>query len=118
MNISPIGNNYQAFRGSVIVNNLKANKVEKFITDKSADKHLKESFDSIIGNRMFVMKSQSECLKNLKTCVNNFAEIIGNGFGKDLKYPAAKDISVMYSSGKDISNLNVTGYFSIIHSVK
>ncbi len=118
MNISPVGTNYQSFKGSIIVNNLKSNKIEKIVTDKKADKQLKETFDNIINNRMFVMKSQKECLANLKTCVNKFQEIIGGNFGKELKYPTTKDISVVYSSSKDISKLDVPSYFSIVHSTK
>ena len=118
MNISPVGTNYQSFKGSIIVNNLKSNKIEKIVTDKKADKQLKETFDNIINNRMFVMRSQKECLANLKNCVGKFGEILGKDLGKDLKYPATKDISVVYSSAKDISKLDVPGYFSVVHSVK
>lgn len=117
MNILPVNNN-QTFKGSIIVNNLKTNKVEKIITSRKADHQLKDTFDSILNNRMFVMKSQRECLTNLKNCVNKFSEIIGNNFGKDLKFPAAKDISVVYSFSKDISKLDVPGHFSIVHSTK
>lgn len=118
MNISPIGYNNQGFRGSLIVNNLKNNKVESFVTDKKMDKCIRESFNSIISNHMFVMRSQKECLANLKECVSKFSEILGKNIGKDLKYPSSKKISVMYSSGKDISKLDVPEHFSIIHSVK
>ena len=118
MNITPVGSNYQSFKGSVIINNLKKGKVEKLVTDKKMDKQLKESFDTIINDRMFVMRSQKECLANLKNCVGKFGEILGKDLGKDLKYPATKDISVVYSSAKDISKLDVPGYFSVVHSVK
>lgn len=118
MNIAPIGNNYQSFKGSIIVNNLKAGKVEKLVTNKKMDKQLKDTFNNIINDRMFVMKSQKECLTNLKSCVNKFQEIVGENFAKDFKYPVPKDISVLYSSNKDISKLDVPGYFSVIHSVK
>ncbi len=118
MYISPVGSNYQSFKGAVIVNNLKKGTVEKLITDKKMDKELKESFEDILNNRMFVMRSKKECLTNLKNCIGKFGEIVGKDLGKDLKYPATKDISVAYSSAKDISKLDVPGYFSVVHSVK
>ena len=118
MYISPVGTNYRPFKGSVIINNLKNGKVEKLVTNKKMDKQLKDSFDTILNDRLFVLRSQKECLKNLKNCVGQFGEILGKDFGKDLKYPATKDISVVYSSAKDISKLDVPGHFSIVHSTK
>lgn len=118
MQISPIRNDRQIFKGNLIVNNIKANTVEKIITDKKTDKQLKDGFNHIINSRMFVMKSQEECLSKLKECVNNFSNITGVNLGKNLKYPSKEEISVMYNSAKDISKLDVPGYFSIVHSVK
>lgn len=117
MNITPVCNN-GSFKGSIIFNNLKSGKVEKLATNKKMDMQIRDTFDNIINEQMFVMKSKNECLKNLKTCVKTFQEIIGDKVGKDFKYPAPKEISVLYSSNKDISKLDVPGYFSVIHSVK
>ena len=89
MNITPIGYNNQGFKGSLIVNNLKNKKIETFMTDKKMDKHIRESFNNIISEHMFVMRSQKECLTNLKECVSKFSEILGKNIGKDLKYPSS-----------------------------
>lgn len=118
MNILPVRNNSQNFRGSIVVNNLKNNKIEKIVTTGSMDKRLQEDFNHIIKDNLFIMQNSESCLENLKTCVKNFSEIVDNNFFKGLKFPSAKDFSVIYSSVNNISRLDVPEYFSIIHSVK
>ncbi len=115
MSIPAVQNNQTSFKGNVIIKNLKTKSVEKFITDTQTDKKIADSFEKVINDRIFTMRSSEDCLKRLKNYIDTFTEITGIKIKNKLDYPSAKNFNAEYKSEGNKLEIHVPEHFNISH---
>lgn len=110
MNISPINNYNNSFKGTIHINNHKTGLEYSIITDRLMDNKITKSFSELI-------LCPDDYLNKVKKYVKDISQITNTNL-KRLKYPKKDKLALNFNSIKDKTQLNIPGYFSITHNLK
>lgn len=117
MYIQPITSNENSFKSSLIVKDLKADRLLKFDMTKESAQKMCEKFAStdMLNDRKipFGNNLASECLAKLRKLVAFFADSVGGNFDKEVVYPAAENFSAEYRVADKLAEINVPEHFSL-----
>ncbi len=117
MYIQPITSNENSFKSSLMVKDLKANKLLKFDMTKEAAQKMCDTFSGkdMLTDRKFKLGKgiTADCLARLKKFVTFFSDSVGGAFDKELTYPTEKAFSAEYKVADKLAEINVPEHFSI-----
>lgn len=117
MYIQPITSNENSFKSSLIVKDLKADKLLKFDMTKEAAQKMCDTFsgkDMLTDRKIpFGNNLANECLVRLRKFVSFFAESVGGNFDKEVAYPAVENFSAEYKVADKLAEINVPNHFSL-----
>ena len=117
MYIQPITSNENSFKSSLVVKDLKINKLSRFDMTKEAAEKLYDTFSSpnMLNDRKFNLGKgiTDDCLARLKAFVAFFAKSVDGTFNKELTYPTAENFSAQYNVTDKAAEINVPEHFSL-----